>query len=67
MLTGFARNPIGSVAEFEDAASEYAEAGFTDFVVHWPREGDPFPGNRAVFERIVADVVAPAAVAGSAR
>lgn len=57
VLTGFTRNPIGSVAEFEDVASSYVEAGFTDFVVHWPRESDPFPGDRAILERIAADVV----------
>jgi alkanesulfonate monooxygenase SsuD/methylene tetrahydromethanopterin reductase-like flavin-dependent oxidoreductase (luciferase family) len=63
VLTGFTRNPIGSVAEFEDVAAGYAEAGFTDFVVHWPREGKPFPGDRGTFERIVAEVVEPAVAA----
>jgi alkanesulfonate monooxygenase SsuD/methylene tetrahydromethanopterin reductase-like flavin-dependent oxidoreductase (luciferase family) len=60
ILTGFSRNPLGSVAEFEDAAGSYAEAGFTDLVVHWPRENEPFAGDRSILERIAADVLQPA-------
>ena len=60
VLTGFSNNPLGSVAEFEDTASRFADEGFTDLVVHWPREGEPFPGDHSVLERIAADVLQPA-------
>ena len=60
VLTGFSNNPLGSVAEFEDTASRFVDEGFTDLVVHWPREGEPFPGDHSVLERIAADVLQPA-------
>ena len=64
VLTGFTQNPLCSVAEFEDIAERYAEAGFTDLVVHWPRDNEPFVGDRSVLERIAADVLQPSAAAG---
>jgi alkanesulfonate monooxygenase SsuD/methylene tetrahydromethanopterin reductase-like flavin-dependent oxidoreductase (luciferase family) len=45
---------LTSVDAFEDTAGRYAEAGVTDFVVHWPRAEDPYAADRAVFERIFA-------------
>lgn len=45
---------LGSVAEFEDTLGRYAEAGASDFVVHWPRSSEPYLGDRATFEAIVA-------------
>jgi len=62
VLAGFTRNPLGSVAEFEDTAERYAEAGFTDLVVHWPRANEPFIGDHSILERIAADVLQPSAV-----
>ena len=41
----------GSVAAYEDAAGELAEAGFTDLVVHWPRPDQPYRGD----EQVVVD------------
>jgi alkanesulfonate monooxygenase SsuD/methylene tetrahydromethanopterin reductase-like flavin-dependent oxidoreductase (luciferase family) len=59
VLTGFSRNPLGSIAEFEDTTERYSEMGFTDLVVHWPREGEPFAANRSTLERIATDVLLP--------
>jgi alkanesulfonate monooxygenase SsuD/methylene tetrahydromethanopterin reductase-like flavin-dependent oxidoreductase (luciferase family) len=59
VLTGFLKNPLGSVSEFEDTAERYAEAGFTDLVIHWPRASEPFRGDRSVLERIAADILLP--------
>jgi alkanesulfonate monooxygenase SsuD/methylene tetrahydromethanopterin reductase-like flavin-dependent oxidoreductase (luciferase family) len=59
VLTGFLRSPLGSVSEFEDTAERYAEVGFTDLVVHWPRENEPSTGDRSILERIATDVLQP--------
>ena len=32
----------------------YAEAGVTDFVVHWPRADAPYAGDLEAFERIIS-------------
>lgn len=56
-LIGFAENPLASRAAFEDAAGRYAEAGFSDLVIHWPRDDEPFRGARNVLERIASDVL----------
>lgn len=61
VLTGFPRNPLSSIAEFEETAERYAEAGFTDFVVHWPRANGIFNADRAILERIAVDILQPAA------
>ena len=45
---------LGSSAQFEDTLGRYAEAGATDFVVHWPRATDPYRGDVSAFEAIVS-------------
>jgi alkanesulfonate monooxygenase SsuD/methylene tetrahydromethanopterin reductase-like flavin-dependent oxidoreductase (luciferase family) len=60
VLAGFERSPLGSVAEFEDVAEGYADDGFTDLVIHWPRLGEPFRADREILERIAADFLTPA-------
>jgi alkanesulfonate monooxygenase SsuD/methylene tetrahydromethanopterin reductase-like flavin-dependent oxidoreductase (luciferase family) len=45
---------FGSAAEFTDAAGRYADLGFTDVVLHYPRIGDPYAGQPAVLEDIAA-------------
>lgn len=55
VLTGFSNSPLRSISEFEDVAGRYAEAGFTDMVIHWPRETGPFEGSREVLERIASE------------
>ena len=62
VLTGFSQNPLGSVSEFEEMAERYAETGFTDLVIHWPRASEPFEGDRSVLERIAADVLLPSSI-----
>ncbi|MFF8448383.1 LLM class flavin-dependent oxidoreductase [Streptomyces leeuwenhoekii] len=43
---------LASAAAFEDAAGLFAEAGFTDLVVTWPRDAHPYKGKMAVLERV---------------
>jgi len=45
---------LSSVDAFTEAAGRYAEIGVTDLVVHWPRDGEPYRADPAVFERIFA-------------
>jgi alkanesulfonate monooxygenase SsuD/methylene tetrahydromethanopterin reductase-like flavin-dependent oxidoreductase (luciferase family) len=49
---------LASPSAFADTVHRYAEAGVTDFVVHWPRADGPFAGDTAAFERIVAGFTA---------
>jgi alkanesulfonate monooxygenase SsuD/methylene tetrahydromethanopterin reductase-like flavin-dependent oxidoreductase (luciferase family) len=44
----------GSVAAFEDASAAFADAGFTDLVVHWPRPEEPFAGSLDMLEEVAA-------------
>ncbi|MFE9429210.1 LLM class flavin-dependent oxidoreductase [Kitasatospora sp. NPDC006697] len=47
---------IGGVMEssesFLDASGRFAEIGFTDLVVHWPREEFPYQGSEAILEAV---------------
>lgn len=43
---------LASVEAFRDTTGRYAEAGVTDFVVHWPRPDEPYAADPATFERI---------------
>lgn len=55
VLTGFGPSkPLKSVADFEDASSRYAELGFTDLVVHYPRVTSPFAASIDTLEAIAA-------------
>ncbi|MFI6230594.1 LLM class flavin-dependent oxidoreductase [Micromonospora echinospora] len=42
---------LESVGSYRDAAGLFAELGFTDLVVHWPRPDSPFQGD----ERVLID------------
>jgi alkanesulfonate monooxygenase SsuD/methylene tetrahydromethanopterin reductase-like flavin-dependent oxidoreductase (luciferase family) len=57
VLVGHRERPLDSVEAFRDAAGRYAEAGFTDLVLHWPRGDEPFAADVAVLERIAAEVL----------
>lgn len=48
---------LASPAAFRDTLACYADAGATDFVVHWPRPAEPYAGDVATFERVVASVL----------
>jgi alkanesulfonate monooxygenase SsuD/methylene tetrahydromethanopterin reductase-like flavin-dependent oxidoreductase (luciferase family) len=64
VLVGHRERPLDSVEAFRDVGGHYAEAGFTDLVVHWPRAEDPFAADRSILERIAADVLHDAGMAG---
>lgn len=51
-LLGFSTRPLESLDAFLDVAGRYRELGFTDLVLHWPRDEEPFRGRREVLERI---------------
>jgi alkanesulfonate monooxygenase SsuD/methylene tetrahydromethanopterin reductase-like flavin-dependent oxidoreductase (luciferase family) len=59
VLVGFSHNPLRGVSEFEDIAGRYAEAGFSDMVIHWPRNSEPFAGERSTLDRIASDFLSP--------
>jgi hypothetical protein len=48
--------PAGLESEqaFADTVGRYAHVGITDLVVHWPRSSEPYAGDVATFERIIA-------------
>jgi alkanesulfonate monooxygenase SsuD/methylene tetrahydromethanopterin reductase-like flavin-dependent oxidoreductase (luciferase family) len=55
VLTGPALDGgLTAPAAFDEVRGQYADAGVTDLVVHWPREQGPYAGDRQVFERIFA-------------
>ena len=56
VLVGHRERPLASVEAFRDVAGRYADAGFSDLVVHWPRPDEPFLADMAVLERVAADV-----------
>lgn len=58
VLTGLTLSSgLGSVEELRDTLGAYAEAGITDFVVHWPRPTEPYRGDVDTFERVVGEVL----------
>ncbi len=59
VLVGFSHNPLRGIHEFEDIAGRYAEAGFSDMVLHWPRDDEPFSGQRSTLDRIASDFLSP--------
>jgi alkanesulfonate monooxygenase SsuD/methylene tetrahydromethanopterin reductase-like flavin-dependent oxidoreductase (luciferase family) len=48
---------LTSETEFADTVGRYEEIGFTDVVVHWPRPCEPYAGDVATFERVVASAL----------
>src|SRR5262245_16506315 len=44
----------GGAPAFRETLARYAEAGATDFVVHWPRAAPPYAGDLASFERTIS-------------
>jgi alkanesulfonate monooxygenase SsuD/methylene tetrahydromethanopterin reductase-like flavin-dependent oxidoreductase (luciferase family) len=57
-LLGFRERPLASLEAFRDVVGRHTAWGFTDLVVHWPRSDEPFRDDRAVLERVAADVLA---------
>ncbi len=55
-LQGLTTEPwLESVEAFRDLAGTYADLGFTDLALHWPRVEPPFVADPAVFEAILAE------------
>jgi alkanesulfonate monooxygenase SsuD/methylene tetrahydromethanopterin reductase-like flavin-dependent oxidoreductase (luciferase family) len=48
---------LSSVSAFTDAVGRAAELGFTDVLVHWPRESSWYAGDEAVLEAVAAEVL----------
>jgi alkanesulfonate monooxygenase SsuD/methylene tetrahydromethanopterin reductase-like flavin-dependent oxidoreductase (luciferase family) len=57
VLVGHRERPLASLEAFRDVAGRYADAGFSDLVVHWPRPDEPFEADMAVLERVAADAL----------
>ena len=56
-LQGLTAEPwLESVGAFRDLAGAYADLGFTDLALHWPRAEPPYDADPDVFEAILADV-----------
>jgi len=54
-LQGITGEPwLESLESFRDLAGRYAELGFTDLALHWPRTEPPFVSDPDVFEEILA-------------
>ncbi|MFI0242906.1 LLM class flavin-dependent oxidoreductase [Streptomyces sp. NPDC016845] len=51
------RGVSDSVSAYEDACGQFAAAGFTDVVVHWPRSGAPYQGRLEVLAEIARAVI----------
>jgi alkanesulfonate monooxygenase SsuD/methylene tetrahydromethanopterin reductase-like flavin-dependent oxidoreductase (luciferase family) len=54
LLGGQLAAGMGSRAAFQETKGAYHEVGVTDLVVHWPRPSDPFAGDPADLEHLVA-------------
>jgi alkanesulfonate monooxygenase SsuD/methylene tetrahydromethanopterin reductase-like flavin-dependent oxidoreductase (luciferase family) len=50
-----ARGTLSSAAAFADIAGRYAELGFTDAVIHYPRDAGIFAGRRDILSKIATD------------
>jgi alkanesulfonate monooxygenase SsuD/methylene tetrahydromethanopterin reductase-like flavin-dependent oxidoreductase (luciferase family) len=47
-------HPLESIDAFDDCVERYAALGFTDIVVHWPRDEEPHKTDPHVLEGIAA-------------
>jgi alkanesulfonate monooxygenase SsuD/methylene tetrahydromethanopterin reductase-like flavin-dependent oxidoreductase (luciferase family) len=45
---------LASVEALRDTLGRYQAVGVTDFVLHWPRDSEPYAGERAHFERVIS-------------
>ena len=48
------RSSVESLGMFDDMVGRATELGFTDVVLHWPRDDEPYRGSVAELERIAA-------------
>jgi alkanesulfonate monooxygenase SsuD/methylene tetrahydromethanopterin reductase-like flavin-dependent oxidoreductase (luciferase family) len=55
-LEGQTREPwLASVEAYRDLAGSYAQLGFTEIALHWPRTEPPYVARMDVFEAIAAE------------
>lgn len=55
MLTGTGLDGgLTARAEFEDTTAAYGAVGVTDIVIHRPRSGEPYAGDPALLEHLMA-------------
>ena len=47
-------SPLESVGRFDDLVGRASDIGFSDVIVHWPRDADPYCGDVTVLEQIAA-------------
>lgn len=45
---------LSSPGAADDAVSRAAELGFTDVILHWPRDGEPYEGTEAALDAFAA-------------
>ncbi len=43
---------LDSAQSFRDASGTFADLGFTDLVVHWPRPSEPYQGDERVLDQL---------------
>jgi hypothetical protein len=43
---------LESLGAFDELSGRAAELGFTDVIMHWPRDGDPYRGSVKVLESL---------------
>lgn len=68
ILLGFREQPLVSLDSFRASAERFAELGFTDMVVHWPRREEPFVGEEEVLREVAGELPALRGLgSGSAR
>ncbi|WP_092604108.1 LLM class flavin-dependent oxidoreductase [Actinopolyspora xinjiangensis] len=48
---------LSSVEHFRDLLGRAGELGFTDVIVHWPRQETPFQGRESVLEEVASEVL----------
>ncbi len=48
---------LSTVDAFTDAAGRAAALGFTDVIVHWPRQEGVYRGHESILETLAADVL----------
>jgi len=57
VVTPAAGDPLASPESFEEMAVDYAKAGITHLVIHWPRAEGVYAGDPAMLERVAGEVL----------
>ncbi len=60
-LLGFCETPMASLEAFRDCLGRYAEMGFSDVIVHWPRASEPFAASERILDELGPDLEAASA------